>query len=237
MAQTGLLLLHGALYESSGFADLLGELKKRDLEGITFDLPGHGRAPSLSEEFSIRLFGDHVIGELDRRGVEKAVIFGFSMGGYIGLWLARHHPERVASLVTLGTKMEWTPEGAAREVTMLDPEMIDRKVPAFGQTLRQRHGEERYSEVLQKTATMMKNLGSDPEVADHDLEQIEQPVRMMVGDRDHMVTIEETAGAYRHLQNGELAVLPATGHPLEKVDTLMLARVIDAHYQRNSSDT
>lgn len=237
MAGPELLLLHGALYESQQFNPLLDRLRERDCEAIAFDLPGHGNAEFPDDEFSIELFGRFVIDEIDRLRVERVVIFGYSMGGYIGLWLARHYPERVVSLVTLGTKMAWNPEGAAREVRMLDADVIEEKVPEFGQALRDRHGADRYREVLARTATMMKNLGDAPSVAPEDLEQVAQPVRMMVGDRDRMVSIEETTEAYRHLQNGELAVLPSTHHPLEQADTRMLARVISAHYLRNRSDT
>ena len=39
-----------------------------------------------------------------------------------------------------------------------------------------------------------------------------------MGDRDTMVSIEETLDAYRALPAGELEVLPATPHPMERVD-------------------
>ncbi len=237
MASAELLLLHGALYESRVFNPLLERLRERECEAIAFDLPGHGTADFPEDAFSIEHFGRFVLEELNRRDIERVVIFGYSMGGYIALWLARHYPERVASLLTLGTKMAWTREGAAREVEMLDADLIESKVPAFGETLRGRHGADRYRELLARTATMMTNLGAAPEVTPEDLEQISQPVRMMVGDRDRMVSIEETADAYRHLQNGELAVLPSTHHPLERADATMLARVIAAHYLRNRFDT
>jgi pimeloyl-ACP methyl ester carboxylesterase len=47
-----------------------------------------------------------------------------------------------------------------------------------------------------------------------------------VGDRDKMVTIEETLAAYRRLPNGRFIVLPDTPHPLEKVSPGRLAREI-----------
>ena len=55
------------------------------------------------------------------------------------------------------------------------------------------------------------------------LATVDLPVRVMVGDRDATVTLDETAAAYRALPRGELAVLPRTGHPLEQVDVTRLA--------------
>jgi hypothetical protein len=49
----------------------------------------------------------------------------------------------------------------------------------------------------------------------------------MIGDRDKMVRLEETVEAFRRLPNAELAVLPASPHPLEAVDTSLLS----AHIQ------
>lgn len=235
MSTDNLLFLHGALYESSTFAPIIEALPERTVPHA-FDFPGHGSAPFPDEDFSIPLFGESTIREMDRLGIERASVFGFSMGGYVGLWLARHHPDRVERIMTLGTKMDWNPEGAAREVKMLDHETIDRKVPQFGATLRARHGEDHWVEVLRRTAGMMEGLGDAPALGPEDLQQIGIPVRMMVGDRDRMVTIEETVGAYRRLSHGELAVLSGTAHPLELVGVPLLIDQINHFFLSQPSE-
>jgi pimeloyl-ACP methyl ester carboxylesterase len=52
------------------------------------------------------------------------------------------------------------------------------------------------------------------------------PTRICVGDRDATVSLDECAAAMRALPRGELAVLPATGHPLEHADPARVAREI-----------
>ena len=47
---------------------------------------------------------------------------GHSMGGYVALKLALKRPELVDRIITLGTKFNWTPEVAAKEVKMLNPD-------------------------------------------------------------------------------------------------------------------
>ena len=49
---------------------------------------------------------------------------------------------------------------------------------------------------------------------------------LSVGDKDAMVTIEETMNAYRKLINAQLHVMPNTIHPIEKVNVEELAHQI-----------
>ena len=217
-----LLLLHGALYTQKEFEPLIPHL---DGHGPvrTLDFSGHGQAPVPDEPFSIRLFAEDVLRLMDATGSENADIFGFSMGGYVGLYLARHFPDRIGRVMTLGTKLDWNPETSAREVKMLDPEKISEKVPKFAEVLKKRHGADRWEQVLGKTAEMMLNLGNEPELPYDAFSDIGCRVRVCVGDRDHMVGMDETARAYHLLPNAELCVLPGTGHPLEKIPPAALA--------------
>lgn len=51
------------------------------------------------------------------------------MGGYLALCYAAKHPERLNSVITMGTKFNWTEEQALQESKMLDPETIAEKFP------------------------------------------------------------------------------------------------------------
>ena len=78
---------------------------------------------------------------------------------------------------------------------------------------------------------MMLELGREPVLPIGDLAGIEHRVMVGVGDRDKMVSIEETVAAYRQLPNGRLIVLPDTPHPLEKVSQDRLAHEIAEFFQ------
>ena len=47
--------------------------------------------------------------------ITRADIFGYSMGGYVALHAARRHPERIGSIMTLGTKFAWDTPTAEKE--------------------------------------------------------------------------------------------------------------------------
>jgi pimeloyl-ACP methyl ester carboxylesterase len=223
-----LLLLHGALGAGAQLAPLAAALAQRlGRPADVLELEGHGETAPHPDGFSIERFAEQVVERLDARGVERAALFGYSMGGYVALHLARVHPERVAAVATLGTKFRWDPETAAREAARLDPAAIRAKVPRFAEALAARHGgggaAGGWEAVLARTAALLRSLGERPLLTDAALAEVAARVRVIVGDRDATVTVEETAGSYRALSNGELLVLPRTPHPLEQLDVERLA--------------
>jgi esterase/lipase len=65
---------------------------------------------------------------------------------------------------------------------------------------------------------MMQGLGRDNALKLTDYNSIENKVLIMIGDKDQMVTLEETIDVYRNLKDSNLMVLPNTIHPIEKVN-------------------
>lgn len=63
------------------------------------DLPGHGGSSKDVGEGDLNLFVETLAGFMDAMGVEKAHLFGHSMGGAIAGSFALAHPERVESLI------------------------------------------------------------------------------------------------------------------------------------------
>lgn len=220
-----LLLLHGALGDKSQFTPLIPLLAPH-WDVHVLDFAGHGVAPLTQEWFSIEHFADNLLAYLDTQSLSQAHLFGYSMGGYVGLYAAAQHPERIASVFTLATKFAWTPEIAERETRQLDADRIAIKVPAFAQALEARHPALGWRTVLQQTRTLLEGLGAAPIITSDLLASLAQPVRVALGDRDTMVTLDETIVAYRTLRAGELQIFPGTPHPFERVSPTRLAAAI-----------
>lgn len=220
-----LLLLHGAL----GAATTLEAIKDK-LQGqfnvYTLDFSGHGGRLISPEPFSMTLFSQDILNLMEQEGIEQTHIFGYSMGGYAALTFALQNPERVRSIFTLATKFAWSPEAAAKEAKLLDPEKIELKVPQFAETLRNRHAPQDWKELMHKTAEMMQHLGQKPPLNPQNLPSLHLPVQVAVGDCDNMVGLEETIWAYHLLANARLLVLPDTKHPLELVPVERLVNEI-----------
>lgn len=174
-------------------------------------------------DFSIDAFSEEVLRYLHQQGLEKVHVFGYSMGGYVALYLASRHPGRVGKIITLGTKFSWDAVIAAREVKLLDPKKIEEKVPAFARQLKQTHGEDQWAMLLHKTAGLLNSLGSKPELDEEVFKRISQQVLLLLGDRDNMVTLEETMAVFKQLKSAQFGMLPGTGHLLEQVNPRRLA--------------
>ncbi len=212
-----LILLHGAIGSRSQLESLAETLRQKYIVHL-LSFSGHGGLPLPSEPFSISLFADDVLAYMDAHGIAQTSIFGYSMGGYVALYLAKHFPARISKIITLATKFSWDDTIAANEVKMLDPEKIEQKLPAFAASLRDRHAPTDWKLVLKFTAEMMLAMGADNPLKLEDYGTLHHPVLVMLGDRDKMVSFEETVAVYKALPNAQLCVLPGTGHPIELVN-------------------
>ncbi|MCU1502676.1 MAG: alpha/beta hydrolase [Ilumatobacteraceae bacterium] len=99
-----LLLTHG--YTASGhmFSNNIAALAERNTV-ITWDMRGHGRSdyPTDPSAYTPEISIADMLAVLDAVGVERAVIAGHSLGGYLSLTFNVAHPERVAALVLIDT--------------------------------------------------------------------------------------------------------------------------------------
>jgi pimeloyl-ACP methyl ester carboxylesterase len=219
-----LLLLHGAI----GSAEQLQPLKE-SLQGHyeihLLNFPGHGGEP-MPRAFSIPFFAEQVKEYCASNQLNSLSIFGYSMGGYVSLCLARKHPELVEKIITLATKFHWDEATAAKEIKMLQPEVIEQKVPQFAAALQKRHSPGDWKQVMEMTCQMLKELGDHNALQLADYTSIHTPTLVMLGDRDKMVSLEETVAVYKQLPQAQLAVLPGTPHPLEQVQPGLLRDMI-----------
>lgn len=229
MNTKNLILLHGAL-GSSGQLQALKDTISRDFMVHSFNFEGHGERAS-GGEFSMDVFTQNVFDYLSVNQIEHTHLFGFSMGGYVALNFALKYPDNVGSVVTLGTKFDWNLDSAAKEVKMLNPEVIQLKVPSFADHLKNLHGTENWKTVLTKTADMMLELGNGKALKPSDFAKIRQPTLIVLGDLDHMVTLKESEASAKQLPNGRLQIIKEVKHPIEKVNPEMLANLITGFIQ------
>lgn len=70
------------------------------------DLRGFGQTPlpEGEEAYTMRVLADDLLDLLDRLQIEKAVLVGMSMGGYVALAFANAYPQRLAGLGLVSTQ-------------------------------------------------------------------------------------------------------------------------------------
>jgi pimeloyl-ACP methyl ester carboxylesterase len=100
------LLLHGGFGNSNYFSRLIPVLVAHGYFVIAMDSRGHGRSTRDDTPMSYHLMAGDVIGLLDRLGIARVNLVGWSDGGCTGFDLALNHPDRLAGLFAFGANAD-----------------------------------------------------------------------------------------------------------------------------------
>ncbi len=218
-----IILLHGALGAQDQLSPLSEELSKLNYEIHLFTFSGHGQTP-FQQDFNIKQFASELELFMRNNHIESPGIFGYSMGGYVALYLASQKKDMIAGIITLGTKFNWSPVIAQKEIAQLDAQVIMDKIPKFAEALKKRHGEQ-WTLLLKRTAEMMLSLGNN-NIIDEYFSEIDTKVLIGLADKDAMVSVEETDHAAKCITNSSRFTLSNAKHSIETTDPKVLADII-----------
>jgi pimeloyl-ACP methyl ester carboxylesterase len=215
---TPLLLLHGGLFDiDQQFGEVLPTLAA-SRQVIAADFQGHGRTNDIDRPLSDAGLASDVVGLLEHLKVERADVWGFSVGGGVALHLAIRHPELVRKLIVSSASFSHEgdrPENA-EAVGAMTVDMI------AGTPMEQAYKEksphpERLQELLDKLgASAFTDWSED------DIRGIAAPTLITVGDcdavkLDHAVRFLQLRGGdvngdFIGVPASQLAVFPGTTH-------------------------
>lgn len=99
-----LVLIHGFPLGRKMWRPQAEALSKAGCRVITPDLRGFGESGLTSGIVSMDIYADDIVALLDHLGIDKAVVGGMSMGGYVLLNLLERFPDRVAAQIFIATK-------------------------------------------------------------------------------------------------------------------------------------
>ena len=105
-----ILMLHGGL-ANADYWGLQVRALARHHRVIVMDSRGHGRSSHDDKPFGYQLMADDALGLLDRLGVSRVSLVGWSDGAIIGLDIAMRHPERLKRLFAFAAN--YNPGGVA----------------------------------------------------------------------------------------------------------------------------
>lgn len=108
---TPILFIHPPMLTGLNFIYQMQELSS-DFQIITFDIRGHGHSTSSEgEPITYTLVAEDMVGILDKLGIEKVYIAGYSTGTGIALEFLLKYPERGLGLINISGMSEvsdWT---------------------------------------------------------------------------------------------------------------------------------
>jgi pimeloyl-ACP methyl ester carboxylesterase len=171
--------------------------------------PGHGRTPDRAGPMSYDAVVADTLAYLDALGLAAAHLVGFSDGAIAGLLLARDHPDRVRSLVSISANLD--PSGFVGEAD------FDRAMPAETLVVT----DEQYAALSPDgadhapvvEAKLHAMWAVEPTIAPRSLASVVAPTLVMAGQHD-MVALDHTALIAESVPGAELCVVPGTSHLL-----------------------
>lgn len=219
-----LVFVHGFPLDRTLFADQeeLSDVARL----LSFDLPGFGAAANLPPVAGMAGYVDAVTAALDAARIERAVLCGLSMGGYILFELWRRCPERAAALILCDTRAEADPpegkrarlEGIAKVRAGERAELIAGYLPKLlGPASLQRE------EVMARVRAMSAAASDQGIVAAlqamHDrpdstltLASIRVPTLILVGEEDSLTPPAAARAIQAGIAGSELQEIPGAGH-------------------------
>jgi pimeloyl-ACP methyl ester carboxylesterase len=231
-AGSPLVLLHGGMLTIElNFATLIPTLAGRH-QVVGVELQGHGRTADIDREITPAALASDVVGLLDHLGIDRAHVFGHSMGGAAAMELAVNRPDRVRAVVAASVSVR--PDGLHEDLTDPQRQATSPRMPTqqdfvdFRQAyLRLSPHPEHFDEFL---ATLSSSSADTQGWSDEQLARISSPVLLVLGDRD-FTTVEHGALMLQLIPGSQLAVLPGTTHMqvTRRADLLlpMLDRFLD----------
>jgi lipase len=97
-AERTIVAVHGITANSQTWS-LLARTLAPEVSVLAVDLRGRGASAGLPGPYGLGAHAEDLLAVLDHVGLEKALLVGHSLGGYIVARFAVEHPVRVASLV------------------------------------------------------------------------------------------------------------------------------------------
>ena len=112
------LLLHGGIGNTEEFRNVAPALVAAGYRTIAFDQRGRGRSTWGDQPITYEQMAADTVAVLDKLGIERTDVIGWSDGGIVALELAVTHPERLKRVVAYGANSR--PEGSYAEPQMSD---------------------------------------------------------------------------------------------------------------------
>lgn len=187
-----LILLHGNGEDSTYFEHQIPYFSK-DYRVIAIETRGHGKSPRGEKPFTIVQFAEDLHDFMDEKGIEKAILLGFSDGGNIALTFTLKYHERVEKLIVDGANL--FPSG----VKPLYQWPIE-----FGYRIAKLFSKK--SEKAKRNAEMLGLMVNEPHIEPSELSHLTMPVLVVAGTKD-MIKYSHTRLIYKNLPNAQLSII------------------------------
>ncbi|MBE9536030.1 MAG: alpha/beta fold hydrolase [Proteobacteria bacterium] len=221
------LLIHGFPLCNKMWSPQIKALTRAGFRVIAPDLRGFGGSDAGYAPFSIDLLSDDIIALMDHLEIEKAVIGGMSMGGYILLNLLDRYMDRISAAVFIVTRSAADDgPGKERRTALADAAMSGRQsvvAEAFESVLFGPHVKEDNPKLICKVRQWMdmtspealseglRGMRDRPDYRP-DLGRFNIPALVIGGEKDICISPEFSKDIAAGLPDSRLHIMEGVGH-------------------------
>ena len=208
-----LVLLHGGLLTIEGSFGLLLPDLAADRQVIATELQGHGRTADIDRDIDLTYLAGDIAALLDHLAVDRADVFGFSLGGGVAMQLAVDHPGRVSRLIV--ASVSYADGGYHEEISDPARHATSTRLPTADDFQQMRDAYARlapdpghfdaFAAKATQAAGNLKGWTAD------ELGAITAPTLLVFGDHD-FIRLEHAVEMHGLIPGAQLAVLPGTTH-------------------------
>lgn len=231
--------LHGALMDHRMFNAQVPALIE-EYRFVTWDARGHGISqPIALSRPTLQDYTEDALAMLDHAGIEKTILVGQSMGGYVAQHLVKNHPERVLTLVVIGStpiafalnRMEFWALQASSSLFRLWPYRSLKPLMARNTAMKEdviRYAQAAMDQVdLATFLSIWKAVGTAVRREGYPDFRIEAPFLLTHGDNDKTGTIRRDGPRWAASDERiEYVVIPGAGHNANQDNWLFFNRVL-----------
>jgi pimeloyl-ACP methyl ester carboxylesterase len=215
-----LVVLHGSAMNIPTMGEIIPKLAGTH-KVYALELQGHGRTTDIDRPITYPNLADDVAAFMDAVGLEKADVFGYSMGAITGLQLTIRHPEKVDRLIFVSGAYDF--EGWQPAFKEFIPQMTVETFTGVPLLVEQYRKLSSNPGGFVELAEKLIQLEKEPMAWEADVKAMKTPVLIITGDADG-ATLEHSVSMFRLLGGGvmgdmgkplpasRLAVMPATSH-------------------------
>jgi len=213
----GVLLIHAFPLDGR-----MWEAQRLSPRTVAPDLPGFGMAPAGGPTMTMASAAARCLEVADAAGLDRFVVCGLSMGGYVSFELWRTARDRIAGLVLANTRAGAdTPEGAqgrrdlaarlraqGNVLAAAPPPLLAENAPdRLQQRVRGWIADQSAEAIAAAAEGMAERADSTP-----DLPGIDVPTLVITSDGDRLIPAEASADMAEAIPGARLEILPSVGH-------------------------
>ncbi len=209
---------------------------------VTYDIRGLGESYVGDGQYTMESYVDDLFTIISELELEKPIICGLSMGGYIALRAVEREQDKIGGLILCDTKAEADPDagkiGRAAKIKQINLEgmkafVADAVPPTFsGKTREEKPGY--YLEIIER-AEQCNPLGVKGAIlamlsrtsTAESLSNIAVPTLVIVGEEDALSTPEVMKGLSDKIPNSIFTIIPDAGHMAPVENSLATNEAID----------